>query len=155
MSGISDEQFRKIMDNNILSSHWLSSMVAPDMATRRDGAIIIVSSIGGLIGSDTIGVYNISKAADFQMVRNLALELGPKNIRVNAIAPGVIRTDFAKAIWEDPAAEAALNKQMPLGRIGETIDIAGAAVFLASAAGAYMTGQSIVIDGGGTAKGCL
>jgi NAD(P)-dependent dehydrogenase (short-subunit alcohol dehydrogenase family) len=155
MSGISDEQFRKIFDNNVLANHWLIGMTAPQMIERRDGAIIIVSSIGGLMGSGVIGAYNVSKAADFQLVRNLAVEFGPHNVRVNAIAPGVIRTDFAKALYEDPKAEAALQRVTPLRRIGEPQEIAGAAVFLASKAGAYMTGQSIVIDGGATIYGGL
>ncbi len=155
MAGITDAQFRKIFDNNVLANHWLITMVAPEMIERRDGAIIVVSSIGGLIGSDKIGAYNISKAADFQLVRNLAIEFGPHNVRVNAIAPGVIRTDFARALWEDPEAEAALERVTPLGRLGEPEEIAGAAVFLASKAGAYVTGQGIVIDGGTTIKGGL
>jgi NAD(P)-dependent dehydrogenase (short-subunit alcohol dehydrogenase family) len=155
MSGISDEQFRKIFDNNVLANHWLIGMTAPEMIERRDGAIIIVSSIGGLVGSGVIGAYNVSKAADFQLVRNLAVEFGPHNVRVNAIAPGVIRTDFAKALYEDPKAEAALKRVTPLRRIGEPQEIAGAAVFLASKAGAYVTGQSIVIDGGATIYGGL
>lgn len=128
-------------------------MVAPDMASRGNGSIIIVSSIGGYLGSTTIGAYNISKAADFQLVRNLARELGPHNIRVNAIAPGVVRTDFARALWENPAYEAALQESTPLGRIGEPSDIAGAAVFLASRAGSFVTGQSIVVDGGSMIAG--
>ncbi|MBA2932667.1 SDR family oxidoreductase [Sphingomonas sp. CGMCC 1.13654] len=153
MAGISDEQFRKIFDNNVLANHWLVGMVAPEMIERKDGTIVIVSSIGGLIGSDVIGAYNVSKAADFQLVRNFALEFGKHNVRVNAIAPGVIRTDFAKALWEDPKAEAALKRVTPLGRIGEPDEIAGAAVFLASKAGAYVTGQGIVVDGGTTIRG--
>lgn len=152
MAGISDEQFRKIFDNNVLSNHWLITMVAPEMAARGEGSIVIVSSVGGLIASDTIGAYNISKAADFQLVRNLALELGRQNIRVNAIAPGVIRTDFARALWEDPEAEAALQQAVPLGRIGEPEDIAGAALFLASDAGRYVNGQGIIVDGGMTTR---
>ncbi len=155
LSGINDEQFRKVFDNNVLANHWLITMVSPEMIERRDGAIIIVSSIGGLIGSGTIGAYNISKAADLQLVRNLAVELGPHNVRINAIAPGVVRTDFAKALWEDPIAEAALKKATPLGRIGEVEDIAGAAVFLATPAGRYVTGQAIVVDGGATIFGVL
>ncbi|WP_176595496.1 MULTISPECIES: SDR family NAD(P)-dependent oxidoreductase [Sphingobium] len=155
MAGITDDQFRKIFDNNVLANHWLITMVAPDMMERREGAIIVVSSIGGLIGSDVIGAYNVSKAADFQLVRNLAIELGSHNIRINAIAPGVIRTDFARALWEDPEAEAALRRATPLGRIGEPEEIAGTAVFLASRAGAYVTGQAIVVDGGSTIKGTL
>jgi NAD(P)-dependent dehydrogenase (short-subunit alcohol dehydrogenase family) len=155
MAGISDEQFRKIFDNNVLANHWLINMVAPEMIERKDGAIIIVSSIGGLIGSSVIGAYNVSKAADFQLVRNLAMEFGPYNVRVNAIAPGVIRTDFARALWEDPKAEAELRRVTPLGRIGEPEEIAGAAVFLASRAGAYVTGQGIVVDGGTIIRGGL
>ncbi|MGE4409054.1 MAG: SDR family oxidoreductase [Sphingobium sp.] len=155
MSGITDEQFRKIFDNNVLANHWLITMVAPEMKQRKEGAIILISSIGGLVGSEVIGAYNISKAADFQLARNLAIEFGPFNVRVNAIAPGVIRTDFARALWEDPEAEAELRRVTPLGRIGEPENIAGAAVFLASKAGAYVTGQSIVVDGGVTIKGGL
>jgi NAD(P)-dependent dehydrogenase (short-subunit alcohol dehydrogenase family) len=147
---ISDEQFRKVFDNNILANHWLVTMVAPQMLERKSGAIILISSIGGLFGSNSIGAYNISKAAELQMVRNFAVEFGPHNVRVNAIMPGVIRTDFARALWEDPAAEAALNRTTPLRRIGEPQDIAGAAVFLATQAAAFMTGQGIVIDGGFT-----
>jgi NAD(P)-dependent dehydrogenase (short-subunit alcohol dehydrogenase family) len=150
MDGISDEQFRKILDNNILSSHWLIQMVLPEMVARRDGAIILVSSIGGLRGSPTIGAYNVSKAADFQLVRNYAVENGAHNIRVNAIAPGLIRTDFARALWENPKAEESVNRMTPMRRIGEPREIAGAAVFLGSAAGAYVTGQMIVVDGGAT-----
>ena len=150
MGGISDEQFRKILENNVIANHWLIQMALPEMIERRDGAVIIVSSIGGLRGSPVIGAYNISKAADFQLARNLAVEMGPHNIRVNCIAPGLIRTDFARALWEDPAAEERVNKNTPLRRIGDPQDIAGAAVFLASAAGAYTTGQAIVVDGGVT-----
>lgn len=150
MSGISDEQFRKVLESNVLANHWLSAMVSPEMKKRNSGAIIVISSIGGMIGSDTIGAYNISKAADLQLVRNLAVEFGRNGIRVNAIAPGVIRTDFASALWEGPGQESRLSAAIPLGRIGEPADIAGAAVFLASEAGAYVTGQTIIIDGGAT-----
>ena len=150
MLGISDEQFEKVLRNNILSNHWLVQHVAPEMRERKDGAIVIVSSIGGYRGSDTIGAYNLSKAADFQLARNLAVELGPDNIRVNCIAPGIVKTDFARALWDDEANAAKAIAAVPLGRLGEVEDIAGAAVFLASAAGRYITGQSIVVDGGST-----
>ncbi|MGY2048811.1 SDR family oxidoreductase [Methylobacterium sp. JK268] len=150
MSGIADEQFRKILDNNVVANHWLIGFASPGMIARRDGAIIIVSSVGGLKGSGVIGAYNISKAADFQLARNLAVELGPHNVRVNCIAPGLIQTDFARALWEDPQSRAAYTARTPLGRIGQPDEIAGAAVFLASPAGAFMTGQSIVVDGGQT-----
>ena len=150
MSGIDDDQFRKILDNNILSNHWLIAMVLPEMIARRDGAIVVVSSIGGLRGSSVIGAYNVSKAADMQLVRNYAVEVGEHNVRVNVIAPGLVRTDFARALWADPAAEARESAATPLRRIGEPCDIAGAAVFLASDAGAFTTGQTFVIDGGAT-----
>jgi NAD(P)-dependent dehydrogenase (short-subunit alcohol dehydrogenase family) len=150
MAGIADEQFRKILDNNIVANHWLIGFVAPGMVERKDGSIIIVSSIGGLRGSPIIGAYCISKAADLQLARNLAVEYGPHNVRVNCIAPGLIKTDFARALWEDPAALAARTATTPLRRIGEPDEIAGAAVFLASRAGSFVTGQAIVVDGGVT-----
>jgi len=150
LDGISDEQFRKILDNNILSNHWLIQMVLPQMRARRGGAIIVISSIGGLKGSPDIGAYNISKAADFQLVRNYAVENGPHNIRVNAIAPGVVKTDFARALWENPEIHDERIAKTPLRRLGEPRDIAGAAVFLASDAAKWMTGQAIIIDGGVT-----
>lgn len=152
-AGIADEQFRKIMDNNILSNHWLIQMVAPEMLARGEGSITIVSSIGGLKGSTIIGAYCISKAADMQMARNLADEFGPKGVRVNCIAPGLIRTDFARALWENPDTLARSTARAPLRRIGEPEEIAGAAVFLASRAGAFTTGQTLVIDGGQTISG--
>lgn len=148
--GIADEQFRKILDNNIVSNHWLIAMVAPEMRARKSGSIIIVSSIGGLRGSTLIGAYCISKAADMQLARNLAHEFGPDNVRVNCIAPGLIKTDFARALWEDPERIEAANKTVPLRRIGEPEEIAGAVVFLAAPASSFMTGQTIVLDGGVT-----
>lgn len=150
MGGIADEQFRKILDNNVISNHWLIQMCLPQMVERRDGSVIIVSSIGGLRGSTSIGAYNISKAADFQLARNLAHEVGPQGVRVNCIAPGLIRTDFARALWEDPETLRQHTQDVPLRRIGEPDEIAGAAVFLASKAGSFMTGQALVIDGGVT-----
>ena len=150
MAGISDEQFRKILDNNVIANHWLINMVAPAMLEREEGSIVIISSVGGLTGSSTIGAYNISKAADFQLARNLAAEFGPKGVRINCIAPGLIRTDFAKALWENPDTLKAVTRHTPMRRIGEPHEIAGAAVFLASPASTFMTGQAIVVDGGST-----
>jgi NAD(P)-dependent dehydrogenase (short-subunit alcohol dehydrogenase family) len=150
LAGIQDDQFRKIFDNNVMSNLWLVQLVAPQMMERKDGSIIIVSSIGGLRGSPVIGAYCVSKAADFQLARNLAVEYGPHNIRVNCIAPGLIKTDFARALWENPEQLKAREEGTPLRRIGRPDEIAGAAVFLASAAGSFMTGQNIVIDGGVT-----
>jgi len=148
MAGISDEQFRKILENNVIANHWLIAMVAPEMVERKEGSIIIVSSIGGLTSSTMIGAYNISKAADFQLARNLAAEFGPAGVRVNCIAPGLVRTDFARALWENPDTLKAVTRGTPMRRIGEPHEIAGAAVFLASPASTFMTGQTIVVDGG-------
>ncbi|HEX3431821.1 MAG TPA: SDR family oxidoreductase [Rhizomicrobium sp.] len=145
-----DDAFDKIMAANVRSNHWLCQLVIPEMAERRDGSVIIVSSIGGLRGSPVIGAYCLSKAADFQLARNLAVEYGPMNVRVNCIAPGLIKTDFARALWENPEILKRSTANTPLRRIGEPDEIAGAAVFLASKAGTFMTGQAIVIDGGVT-----
>ncbi len=145
-----DEVFTKVMQNNILSNMWLVNLCLPDMRAKKDGSIIIVSSIGGVRGSSVIGAYCISKAADMQLARNLAIEYGPDNIRVNTIAPGLVKTDFAKALWEDPKY---LNKRLesaPLRRIGEPDDIGGIAVMLAGKAGAFITGQTIIADAGVT-----
>ncbi|SFO67955.1 NAD(P)-dependent dehydrogenase, short-chain alcohol dehydrogenase family [Variovorax sp. PDC80] len=150
LAGIEDDQFRKILENNVIANHWLINFAVPQMIERKEGSIIIVSSIGGLRGSPVIGAYNVSKAADFQLARNLAVEYGPHNVRVNCIAPGLIKTDFARALWEDPENLRRRTENTPLRRIGEPDEIAGAAVFLASRAGAFMTGQSLVIDGGVT-----
>jgi NAD(P)-dependent dehydrogenase (short-subunit alcohol dehydrogenase family) len=147
---IPDEAFDKIMGANVRSNHWLCQLVLPEMVERKDGTIIIVSSIGGLRGSPVLGAYCISKAADFQLARNIAVEYGPHNIRANCIAPGLIKTDFARALWENPDILKRSTSGAPLRRIGDPDEIAGAAVFLASKAGAFMTGQAIVIDGGAT-----
>ncbi|MGB7406516.1 MAG: SDR family oxidoreductase [Pacificimonas sp.] len=150
LADIGDEQFTKILQNNIVSNHWLIQLVAPQMKERKDGTVTVVSSIGGLKASTVIGAYNISKAADLQLVRNYAAELGPDNIRVNAICPGLIKTDFARALWEDPDTLKAATAGSTLRRIGEPDEIAGMAVFLASKAGAFTSGQGLVIDGGAT-----
>ena len=150
INDITDEAFRKIFDNNVLANHWLVQMTVGEMIARGSGSIIIISSIGGLRGSPTIGAYNVSKAADMQLARNLAVEYGRNGVRVNCIAPGLIRTDFAKALWDNPEAESRFNADHPMGRIGEPKELAGAAVFLASEAGSYVNGQTIVVDGGST-----
>jgi NAD(P)-dependent dehydrogenase (short-subunit alcohol dehydrogenase family) len=150
MAGIEDGQFRKILENNVLANHWLIGFVAPQMLERKDGSIIIVSSIGGLRGSPVLGAYCVSKAADLQMARNLAVEYGPSNVRVNCIAPGLIRTDFARGTLGGSGGIEAAHVATPLRRIGEPDEIAGAAIFLASQAGSFVTGQAIVVDGGVT-----
>src|ERR1700681_1546866 len=150
---IPDEAFDKIMASNVRSNLWLCKMVIPQMAERREGSVVVISSIAGLKGNPVLGAYGISKAADFQLVRNLAVEWGPSNVRVNAIAPAIIRTDFARKLWEDPAIYAHAVSGYPLRRIGEPDEVAGAAIFLASRAGAFCTGQVITVDGGMTIGG--
>lgn len=150
MAGITDEQFRKILDNNVLSNHWLVSLCASHMVQARRGSVIIISSVAGLKGNTTIGAYGVSKAADMALARNLAHELGPQGVRVNCIAPGLIRTDFADALLKDPERLERVNHQVPLRRVGEPDEIAGAAVFLAAPAGAFVTGTTLVCDGGAT-----
>ena len=148
METITDEAFRKTLELNIVAQHWLITMVAPEMRARKSGSIILVSSVGGLRGTPIIGVYAITKAADIQMAKNLAREFGPDNVRINAIAPGLVRTDFAKALWENPENLKHSVSNACLGRIGEPHEIAGAAVFLGADASSFMTGQTIVVDGG-------
>jgi NAD(P)-dependent dehydrogenase (short-subunit alcohol dehydrogenase family) len=153
MSGISDEAFDKILGSNVRSNLWLCNMVLPQMAKSGGGSVILLSSIAGLKGTKLLGAYGISKAADSQLARNLAVEWGSKNVRANCIAPGIIRTDFAKALYENPKAYEMVLKTYPLGRLGEVEDVAGVAVMLASDAGAFITGQTIVVDGGTTVGG--
>ncbi len=145
-----DDAYDKTMDTNIKSNLRLCNMVIPNMAERGGGAVIIVSSIGGLKGHAKLGLYGLSKAADMQLARNLAVEWGRENVRVNCIAPGLVRTDMARALWQDPETYAQAIESYPLGRIGEPIDIAGGAVFLAAKAGQFVTGQTLVRDGGVT-----
>jgi len=153
LQDISDEAFDKIMGTNVRSNVWLCNMVLPQMAANGGGAAILLSSIAGLQGTRHLGAYALSKAADSQLARNLAVEWGARNVRINCIAPGIIRTDFAKALYENPAVYKTAVAHYPLGRLGEVDDVAGAAVFLASRAGAFVTGQTLVIDGGTTIAG--
>ena len=150
LANLTDEVFDKIMGVNVKSNLWLCNLVIPGMAERSDGAVIIVSSIAGLRASPNLGGYGISKAADFSLARNLAVEWGPRNVRVNCIAPGLIQTDFARALWEDPERLAKRNEETPLRRIGQPHEIGPVAAFLASPAASYITGQVIVADGGVT-----
>ena len=150
LADIPDEAFDKIFANNVKSVLWLASMTLPDMAKRGGGSFITIGSIGGIKANTVIGAYGMSKAADHHLVRNLAAEWGPKNVRVNAIAPGLIVTEFARALWEDPKRRSEREAATPLRRLGDPIDIAGVAVFLASPAANFITGQTIVADGGVT-----
>jgi NAD(P)-dependent dehydrogenase (short-subunit alcohol dehydrogenase family) len=150
LGGISDEAFDKIMASNIKSNLWLCNLAIPHMVTRGGGSVIIVSSIGGLRGTAVLGAYGISKAADFALARNLACEWGPKNVRVNCIAPGLVKTDFARALWEDEAVLARREAETPLRRIGMPDEIGPIGAFLAGPGASFITGQIIVADGGVT-----
>ena len=145
---LTDEAFDKVMGSNVKSNLWLCNLVIPAMAERGDGAVVIVSSIAGLRGTGTLGAYGISKAADFALARNLAIEWGPQNVRVNCVAPGLVKTDFARALWENPELLARRTATTPLRRIGEPEEIGPIVAFLASPAARFITGQVIVADGG-------
>ncbi len=153
LATIPDDAYDKIMDSNVRSNLWLCNMVYPVMAEQGGGAIVMISSIAGLKGSKQLGAYGLSKAADSQLARNLAVEWGHKNIRVNAIAPGIIKTDFAKALYGKQETERYVTAQYPLGRLGEVDDVSGVAVLLASRAGSFISGQTLVVDGGTTIGG--
>ncbi|MEJ2088913.1 MAG: SDR family oxidoreductase [Gammaproteobacteria bacterium] len=148
MSEIPDEAFDKIMGSNVRSVHWICQMVGPDMIEKGRGSIMVTSSTGAFHASEVLGTYNISKLADIALVRNLAAEWGPQGVRVNAICPGLIKTDFAKALWDNPEAAQRANQEIPLRRLGEAEDLKGVAVFLASDASSYVTGQALTVCGG-------
>ena len=148
IQNIPEKAIDKLMDNNIKSNILLCQMVIPDMVERKEGSIIMISSVGGLKASTVIGGYNVTKAADIMIVKNLAAEFGKHNVRTNAIAPGLFRTDFAKALWENPDILKASTAGCPMRRIGEPDEIGGAAVFLASKAGSFVNGHTLVVDGG-------
>ena len=148
---LTDEAFDKVITANVKSSLWLCNLVIPAMAERGGGAVIIISSIAGLHGTDVLGMYGISKAADLALTRNLAAEWGPRNVRVNCIAPGLIKTDFARALWENEDLVKRRNAVTPLRRIGMPEEIGPVAAFLASGAASFITGQIIIADGGVTA----
>ena len=148
LEDLTDQVFERMMTNNVLSNLWLAKLCVPDMKTKREGSIIFISSIGGLKSSTVIAMYGVTKAADIALCRSLAAEWGPEGVRVNCIAPGLVVTDFARALYEDPERRAKREAETPLRRLGQPEDIAGAALLLASKAGAFITGQTIVVDGG-------
>lgn len=152
MARMSDEAYDKIMNSNVRSNFWLCNLAGPHMVRSGGGCFILVSSIGGNQGSATLGVYGMSKAADYALTRNLAIEWGPQGLRANCIAPGLIKTDFSRALWENEALLANVENGTPVRRIGQPEDLGGVAVFLASRAAVYVTGQVLVVDGGITVK---
>lgn len=143
-----DDAFDRTIRVNVRSTMRLAALVVPGMRNRGGGSIVVVSSIAAFKGSEALGIYALSKAADLQIVRNIAVAYGPDGIRANAIAPALVRTDFARALWQDEDAARRVAETYALKRLGEPEDIAGAAVFLAAPAGRWMTGQTLVVDGG-------
>jgi NAD(P)-dependent dehydrogenase (short-subunit alcohol dehydrogenase family) len=150
LAGISDDAFDKIMSSNIKSNLWLCNLALPHMVEQGGGSVVIVSSTGGLRGSAQLGAYGISKAADMQLTRSLAVEWSPKGVRINCVAPGLVKTDFARALWEDPERLKRTVSTAPLRRIGEPHEIGSVIAFLASKASSFMTGTVVVADGGVT-----
>ena len=153
LTEIPDEAYDKIMNTNVKSNVWLTSMVIPHMTKVGGGTIIIVSSVAALIGSAKLGTYGLSKAADVALPRNIAVEWGGDNIRANCINPAIIRTDFARALWENPEIYERAVKNYALHRIGEPEEVGGISVMLSAKAGSFITGQTIVVDGGSTIFG--
>jgi len=147
-SKIPDDAYQKTMNANVLSNLWLAQMVVQDMVAKGSGSMMFTSSIGAFKPSTMLGTYGMSKLALIGLVRNLAEEFGPKGVRFNAICPGLVKTDFARELWDNPEVEARIQKQIPLRRLGEPDDFAGLAVFLASDASRYMTGQALTVCGG-------
>ena len=150
---IPEESFDKIMNNNVKSNLWLSKASIPHIKKNKKGSILIISSIAGLQGVKNLGAYAISKTADIGLIRSLAVELGSKNINVNALCPGIIKTEFARALWENPKILKDVEENAPLKRIGSPDEVAGAAILLASDPGSFITGQVITMDGGITISG--
>jgi NAD(P)-dependent dehydrogenase (short-subunit alcohol dehydrogenase family) len=143
------DAWRKILDVNLTGALLTAQAAARRMLPRRSGSILFMASIAGIDPLPGLGAYSISKAGLLGLMRALAKELGPSGIRVNAIAPGLIETRFSAALFQDRAAYERIIGQTPLGRHGQPDDLGGAVVFLASDAAAYVTGQVLIVDGGG------
>ncbi|MEK9734825.1 MAG: SDR family oxidoreductase [Paracoccaceae bacterium] len=147
-SEISDAAYQKTMTTNVQSNLWLAQLTVPDMVKKGAGSVIFTASVAALKPSEQLGTYGMSKLALIGLTRNLAQEFGPHGVRFNAICPGLIRTDFARELWENPKVEDRIQQQIPLRRLGEADDLKGLAVFLASDASRYMTGQALMVCGG-------
>jgi NAD(P)-dependent dehydrogenase (short-subunit alcohol dehydrogenase family) len=145
-----DSLWQKTIEVNIMGNVWLTQAVVPTMRAQGGGKIINVASVNGLRPGRLQGIYSMTKAGIISLTQTLAMELGIDNIQVNAIAPGLVKTRFARAIWENDVIMAEMMNRTPAGRIGEPDDIAGIALYLASPASAYTTGQVFVVDGGVT-----
>lgn len=145
---ISDADWDLTMMVNLRSVHELTRRLLPVMAHHGGGSVVLMSSIAGLRGNKALGLYGLSKAALAQMARNLAVEWGPSNVRVNAICPGIIQTEFARPLTDNPALMERRLQATPLRRAGSPNEVAALALLLATPGGAFITGQSLVVDGG-------
>lgn len=141
--------WHKVLDVNLTGALLTARAAIRRMLPRRRGAVVFMASVAGLEPVPGLGAYSVSKAGLLGLMRVLAREVGPAGVRVNAIAPGLIETRFATALFEDAAAYQAVLARTPLGRHGQPDDLVGAAVYLVADASAYVTGQTLVVDGGG------
>jgi NAD(P)-dependent dehydrogenase (short-subunit alcohol dehydrogenase family) len=151
LEDLSEAAFDKVININLKSTLFLSQLAYKTWMEKNGGVILNVSSIGGFQCSKGINGYNVVKAALNHLTRCMASEWGPQNVRVNALAPGVIKTQFSQALWENPKFKAMI-KANPIPRFGKVEDLSGAALFLASDAASYITGHTLVIDGGTLVK---
>lgn len=143
-----DSHWQKTLEVNLLGNVWLCQHVVPIMREQGGGSIINVASVNGMRPGHLQGVYSASKAAVISLTKTLAMELGSDNIRVNAIAPGLVQTKFAQVLWENEALLKSVTERTPLQRIGQPEDIASLALWLASEASSFATGETYVLDGG-------
>lgn len=150
LASVGDEDWQRVLDINLRAAARLTAALIPGMAARGGGSVVLMSSIAGLRGNGVIGLYGLSKAALAQLARNLAVEWGPRGVRVNAVSPGLIRTPLAEGLLADDTFMQRRLQATPLRRIGEPEEIAGVVVMLASAAGGFITGHNLVVDGGTT-----
>jgi NAD(P)-dependent dehydrogenase (short-subunit alcohol dehydrogenase family) len=145
-----DSMWQKTLEVNLMGNVWLTQAVVPSMRTNGGGKIVNIASVNGLRPGRMQGIYSITKAGVISLTQTLAMELGSDNIQVNAIAPGLVKTKFARAIWENETILNEMIQRTPAGRIGEPDDIAGIALYLAAPASSFTTGQVFVVDGGVT-----
>jgi NAD(P)-dependent dehydrogenase (short-subunit alcohol dehydrogenase family) len=145
-------QWDKTFEVNVRGMFWLTKLVVDAWMREHGGAIVNVASVGGIRNAFGLGIYNVTKAAVIHLTRQLALELGASGIRVNAVAPGLVKTYFAEALWGNPEILEETVRTTALGRIGEPVEIARVVAFLASDAASFMTGEVVVVDGGAGAR---